>query len=339
MSTSESLMSATQILTQPSSRLADIAKITGPLLFGSITNWALYGVLCVQIYVYSYNFPQDKPTVKFIAYFVFVMETVQTALTGADIYYWFVEGFGDMGRLMESHFTPIDLAIIHVIVVPVIKGYFCFRIWTLNKRSLTLCMVIAFFTVGSTVGLAWAGIVVLRSGMFSGTPAATVFIWSISSALSDILITIAMVSLLARARSEGGQFSNFVMLRLVRLSIETNAVTTAVAIMMVVLYASLPDNMYFMFPAGFVGKLYSVTLFVSLNNRIYFRDHPSSGVHIMNDHVHVVEFDQSHHHFSPVGSITHTTTLNESLHTINLEKGKSDSGTVIDTLSDPSHPK
>jgi hypothetical protein len=104
------------------------------------------------------------------------METVQTALTGADIYYWFVEGFGDMGRLMESHFTPIDLAIIHAIVVPVIKGYFCFRIWTLNKRSLKLCMVIALvhpvsslfelpdsglciqFTVGSAVGVAWAGI-------------------------------------------------------------------------------------------------------------------------------------------------------------------------------------
>jgi hypothetical protein len=82
---------------------------------------------------------------------------------------------------------------------------------------------------------------------------------------------------------------------------------------------------------------YSITLFVSLNNRIYFRDHPSSGVHIMNDHVHVVESGPSPHHFSSVGSITHTTTLNESyiLHTINLEKGNSDSGTVIDTLSDP----
>ncbi|KAH8987737.1 hypothetical protein EDB86DRAFT_2087340 [Lactarius hatsudake] len=30
-----------------------------PLLFGPLFNWALYGVLCIQIYVYNYNFPCD----------------------------------------------------------------------------------------------------------------------------------------------------------------------------------------------------------------------------------------------------------------------------------------
>jgi hypothetical protein len=71
------------------------------------------------------------------------METVQTALTGADVYHWFVEGFGNMERLAESHFAPIDIAIIHAITAPVIKGYFCFRIWTLSKGSSKLCVVIA----------------------------------------------------------------------------------------------------------------------------------------------------------------------------------------------------
>jgi hypothetical protein len=111
-----------------------------------------------------------------LAYFAFVAETVQTALTGTDVYYWFVEGFGNVERLAESHFTDIDIAIIHAIVAPVIKGYFCFRIWTLSKRSLNFCIVIALvhlasssfklsdsglciqLTLGSTVGAAWAGI-------------------------------------------------------------------------------------------------------------------------------------------------------------------------------------
>ncbi|KAH9032046.1 hypothetical protein EDB85DRAFT_1289153 [Lactarius pseudohatsudake] len=78
-------------------------------LFGHLFNWALYGVLCVQIYVYSYNFPDDRRSVKFLAYFVFVLETVQTALTGADMYYWFVDGFGDVERLAHSHFSSVGL--------------------------------------------------------------------------------------------------------------------------------------------------------------------------------------------------------------------------------------
>ena len=104
------------------------------------------------------------------------METVQTALTGADVYYWFVQGFGNMERLTEAHFAPIDIPIIHAIVAPLVKGYFCYRIWTLNKRLLNLCIVIALvsalhsnltfltwnfciqLTLLSLVGSAWGGI-------------------------------------------------------------------------------------------------------------------------------------------------------------------------------------
>ncbi|KAI9467401.1 hypothetical protein BJY52DRAFT_1110572, partial [Lactarius psammicola] len=79
-------------------------------------NWALYGVLCVQIYVYSYNFLRDRQYVKFLAYFVFVLETAQTALTGADVYYWFVAGFGDVERFGSSHFIPIDIPIMTEVI-------------------------------------------------------------------------------------------------------------------------------------------------------------------------------------------------------------------------------
>ncbi|KAF8258628.1 hypothetical protein EI94DRAFT_1117393 [Lactarius quietus] len=50
-------------------------------------NWTLYGILCIQIYMYSCNFPNDRLSLKFLVYFVFLLETVQTALTGADVYY------------------------------------------------------------------------------------------------------------------------------------------------------------------------------------------------------------------------------------------------------------
>jgi len=336
------LMSAAPPPTDPSSIPIppNISEITGPLLFGPIVNWALYGVLCVQIYVYSYNFPQDKPIVKFIAYFVFVVETVQTALSGADVYYWFVQGFGNMERLTEAHFAPIDIPIIHAIVAPVVKGYFCYRIWTLNKRLLKLCIVIALNTLVSLVGAAWGGIAVLKTGKFSSVSGASLYVWSISSALADILITTAMMLLLIRARCDGGRFSNFVMLRLVRLTIETNALTTVVAIATIIFYAAIPHHIYFVFTTGICGKLYTNTLLVSLNNRIYFRDHPSPGVHIMSDHG--VGSDQSRRHFNPVGSTTHVATQDDNYvlktisHTIDLEKGKSDG---VSISSDPSHSK
>jgi len=59
----------------------------------------------------------------------------------------------------------------------------------------------------------------------------------------------------------------------VRLTIETNTLTAGVAIASFVLYVAFPDDIYYTFTAGIIGKLYSNTLLVSLNNRVYFRDH------------------------------------------------------------------
>ena len=114
-----------------------------------------------------------------LAYFVFLLETVQTALTGADVYYWFAEGFGNVERLKDSHFAPIDIPLNHAIISFIVQGYLCYRIRMLNRKSLKLCIVIAvvrvrcpdslhpnlltqyfcvkFTTLGS-IGSAWGGI-------------------------------------------------------------------------------------------------------------------------------------------------------------------------------------
>ena len=127
--------------------------------------YELYLILSVPplttfVDVYSFNFPDDRLVMKslgehripppcylndeaiFLAYSVFVLEAVQTALTGADLYFWFVDGFGNVERLHDSHFAPIDLPIIHSIVSFVVQGFLCYRIWTLNKRLSMFCLVI-----------------------------------------------------------------------------------------------------------------------------------------------------------------------------------------------------
>ncbi len=71
------------------------------------------------------------------------METVQTVLNGADVYFWFIEGFGDVDRLKDSHFAPIDIPIIHAVISFIVQLYFCYRIWILNKRrSSWFCVII-----------------------------------------------------------------------------------------------------------------------------------------------------------------------------------------------------
>lgn len=83
---------------------------------------------------------EEKP---YLAYFVFLLETAQTALTGADVHYWFINGFGNEEQLKDSHFAPIDIAIMHSIISLIVQEYFCYRIWTLNRRLSWFCVIIA----------------------------------------------------------------------------------------------------------------------------------------------------------------------------------------------------
>ena len=77
-----------------------------------------------------------------------MLETIQTALTGSDVYYWFIAGFGNVERLAHSHFAPIDLAIVGTIIELVVQGYFCYRIWVMkNKRFSFICWVVAVVSV------------------------------------------------------------------------------------------------------------------------------------------------------------------------------------------------
>jgi hypothetical protein len=264
-------MTESSVLPTAATASSDVTRLAIPLLFGPLCNWALYGILCVQIYVYSYNFPQDSRPIKFLAYFVFLLETVQTALTGADIYYWFVAGFGDVDRLRKSHYGPMDVPIITAVISLIVQGYFCYRIWVLNKRSSWVCWIIAVAAVTQSAAQVWSSIKPLVDGEIKIVKTA-IYIWSISSSLADILIAVAMTLLLRRAI---GNFSSFVLVRVVRLTVETNTLTATLAIASLVLYVAFPNELYFIFTVEIIGKVYSNTLLVSLNNRIYLRDHQS----------------------------------------------------------------
>ena len=104
--------------------------------------------------VYSYNFPEDSRRLKllgmqdslsppslsthdisYIVCAVFVLETVQTVLTGADIFYWFASGYGDLNRLATPFVSAIDVPIMESIVSAMVQFFFAYRVWILSHKK------------------------------------------------------------------------------------------------------------------------------------------------------------------------------------------------------------
>ncbi|KAH9984756.1 hypothetical protein BJV77DRAFT_163276 [Russula vinacea] len=94
----------------------------------------------------------------------------------------------------------------------------------------------------------------------------------IPNTLSDLLIASAMLYHLRRVWVRDGYLSNHVLVSVVRLTVETNLVTTSVSIVSLIMMVVFPKTIFYLCPTYVLGKLYSNTLLVSLNNRISTRD-------------------------------------------------------------------
>ena len=151
-------------------------------LFGVLWNWTLYGVLIVQLCkliicsLQSSHTSSANHTAKMCiattsrktrnssnyqacifftdyavhlsdsfstVYAIFFIETLQTALSGADLYYWFGSGFGNIHHLSNPYASAFDVPIMGSIVSGAVQYFFVYRIWVLSDRKWWLCVIIS----------------------------------------------------------------------------------------------------------------------------------------------------------------------------------------------------
>ncbi|KAI0261479.1 hypothetical protein BGY98DRAFT_1053324, partial [Russula aff. rugulosa BPL654] len=256
---------------------SNFEKVAAPQLLGPVWNWFLYGALLVQFYVYSYNFPRDSRLIKLLVYIVFFLETVQTALSGADLYYWFAVGFGKSDHLFSSFFSFLDVPIMGSSVALIVQFFFVYRIWVLSEKRwwwLCVCVMICLLSIVGAFGAFTAGVSSYLSALLLEGPGLQVLemTWLIANTLSDMLIAFSMLYHLRRIWARDGNLSNHVLVSIVRLIVETNLATTTVSIVSMLMAFLYFEENWYMCPTYVLGKLYSNTLLVSLNNRISIRD-------------------------------------------------------------------
>ena len=83
------------------------------------------------------------PDIHFVVHGIFFLETLQTVFSGADLYYWFAAGFGNVDQLTVPFGSSIDVSIMGSVVSLGVQFFFVYRIFMLSeKRSWLLCAVI-----------------------------------------------------------------------------------------------------------------------------------------------------------------------------------------------------
>jgi len=100
--------------------------------------------------------------------------------------------------------------------------------------------------------------------------------WLIGNTVSDMLIASTMLFFLIQRRNKDGFFSSHALVSIVRVTVESNLMTTTISLISMLMVVIFPQKGYYLCPTQVLGKLYSNTLLVSLNNRISLRDTSAS---------------------------------------------------------------
>jgi len=237
---------------------------------GGVLNWYLYGVLTVQYILYLLYARNDRLAMKITVHFIFALDTVQSIFSMDDTFFYFVYGFGDVGRLFDLHWA-FDVPTLDAIIGLVVQGVYCWRIWVLSGWRVIPIVSGLIALMAGAAGFAAGIIFKIHSDNPNLGKLPSIF-WLIGSAVADFILAGSMTYILlrkgpARAQSTTGDR----IMRLLVLTLETNAITAAVSIASCIIFfikaIEPPATNFYQLGPFLLGKLYSNCFMVLLNQR------------------------------------------------------------------------
>ncbi|KAJ7181208.1 hypothetical protein C8R46DRAFT_1319995 [Mycena filopes] len=282
----------------------DIALITGPTMLGICLNWGFMGVLLVQLYYYQEHFRDDKVAIKVLVYGLALLDVLQTVMVTADAFHWFVYGFGNMTQLDETFLNSWDVPVLDAVISLVVQVFYCWRIHALTKARVVPGLIVAVSITQCAAGIV-TGVRVRpftipillcprttskcefqahKLGHLSliSTEIVPQTMWLVGAAVADVAIAGALSWALMSQRSTtlpAGSTRSTIS-RIIRLIVETNALTAGVAVIALVLFWGAPKHATLVVPpTAIIGKLYTNCLIALFNNRL--RDRTSTNTHGM----------------------------------------------------------
>ncbi|KAJ6488745.1 hypothetical protein C8R45DRAFT_1142841 [Mycena sanguinolenta] len=247
-----------------------IYRLTGPMVLGYMWSCGLYGVLLVQTYMYSELFPDDRVGLKVLVWVMFFFETFFTVLMTIGAWSMFGAGWGDPDVIFQFNWSWGVLPLLSGFHSGLAQGFYIWRIWHLTKQ-LWIPVPIACAVLAQLSGLYWFAIKFnIAQWRVEALPplSGAVTTWLIGSAVCDVLITLALTGILRRHKRENkyAQTSGLIN-RLIRMSIETGALTSVTAIVEAILWLGWERFYYHFILFLMLGKLYSNVTLATLNAR------------------------------------------------------------------------
>ncbi|PWN50293.1 hypothetical protein IE53DRAFT_330530 [Violaceomyces palustris] len=239
----------------------------GCMFIGVVINVWLFGFSIVQAYIYYVNFKTDKRSMRIFVGFLMVADFTNTLLNVIFIYQYLVSNFGDLQYASVGNSAFAADPVMTGIIAFSTQMFFAWRVKKLMHSNLMPIIIVIgslvslLGAIGSTVGVT----IVLVFSEFQKFQV-IVIIWLVGAAVTDVLITGSLVFTLNKSRT-GFAATDDIITKLIRLTLQTGMLTSAFAIIDIVLFLASTTTLHLVFNLP-LAKLYVNSLLSTLNARV-----------------------------------------------------------------------
>ncbi|KAL4249316.1 hypothetical protein ABKN59_007025 [Abortiporus biennis] len=256
----------------------------GALLIGVFFAATLYGISCIQTYsFYMDTKKKDSRYLQGLVALLWTMNTVDTVCVAHVAYYFTITNYGK--PVTHAPWTVAGFNVLANLNDFFIRAIFIYRILRVSRKMwLAIVLWMANLTV-SGFGFALSIQVEIigdlnKIGRLSWL-IITLFTWM---AFADTIIAIVLCIILWQLRT-GFNRTDSQIETLMKYSIHTGALTSVVAVVIVITYAVMPHNFVYIAVYLTLPKLYHNALLATLNARDHLRAEMDGGSGMSSVHV------------------------------------------------------
>ncbi|KAF9012111.1 hypothetical protein BDZ89DRAFT_1077485 [Hymenopellis radicata] len=258
---------------QPTMAVAATVHNTLGVLYDSIVITSiLYGVGCLQAwYYYQRHSKNDYLAIRLLVAFVLICDTVQQALLCVAVYEYAVTNHNDPLAMTRMEGTIMIELYFGGALAFAVQQFYCWRIFGLSRNyfvagfvsALSIASLVLIYVYTSiTLNYASLGELVQQSTLCT--------ILNTFGAVTDIAITVCMIWYLQKSKTEFKRTKDLLN-RLIVFTFNTGIPTSVCAIADVITLNTLSNTFIYMSFYLIMDRLYTNSLFVTLNARSFIR--------------------------------------------------------------------
>ncbi|KAI0706348.1 hypothetical protein C8Q76DRAFT_786972 [Earliella scabrosa] len=256
-----------------------VDQTLGAGFVGSLVASCLYGVTCLQTFIYFQQYASDHIRLKLIVSILLALDTAHIVIVGHTMYWYVITNFTNPSIVQEIPWSLCAGILIKTTSDSIVRSFFTYRVWILSKHNRPLCVPLAILAF-----LVWI------IGMVFGIKGFTVptfqeadkFSWILYLqlglvVLDDVSIATSLCLFLYRAGTGLNRRTDTMIHILMRYTINTGLLTSFVISLCLITYAALPRTLVYLSFYFNASKMYLNALLATLNARDKIRTHELDG--------------------------------------------------------------